>query len=76
MINGKKVIVIMPAYNAAKTLEQTYNEIYKDFVDEVILVDDNSQDETREIAKQLGIKTIVHKVKVTAATRNHVIKQH
>ena len=51
----------MPAYNAAKTLEQTYNEIYKDFVDEVILVDDNSQDETREIAKQLGIKTIVHK---------------
>lgn len=61
MINGKKVIVIMPAYNAAKTLEQTYNEIYKDFVDEVILVDDNSQDETREIAKKLGIKTIVHK---------------
>lgn len=61
MINGKKVIVIMPAYNAAKTLEQTYNEIYKDFVDEVILVDDNSQDATREIAKKLGIKTIVHK---------------
>lgn len=61
MINGKKVIVIMPAYNAAKTLEQTYNEIYRDFVDEVILVDDNSQDETREIAKKLGIKTIVHK---------------
>lgn len=51
----------MPAYNAAKTLEQTYNEIYKDFVDEVILVDDNSQDKTREIAKKLGIKTIVHK---------------
>lgn len=51
----------MPAYNAAKTLEQTYNEIYRDFVDEVILVDDNSQDETREIAKKLGIKTIVHK---------------
>ena len=44
----------MPAYNAAKTLEQTYNEIYRDFVDEVILVDDNSQDETREIAKKLG----------------------
>jgi glycosyltransferase involved in cell wall biosynthesis len=61
MINGKKVIVIMPAYNAAKTLRQTYDEIYKDFVDEVILVDDNSQDETREIAKELGIKTIVHK---------------
>lgn len=61
MINGKKVVVIMPAYNAAKTLKQTYDEIYKPFVDEVILVDDNSQDETREIAKQLGIKTIVHK---------------
>ncbi len=61
MINGKKVIVIMPAYNAAKTLRQTYDEIYKDFVDEVILVDDNSQDETRDIAKELGIKTIVHK---------------
>lgn len=61
MINGKKVIVIMPAYNSAKTLEQTYREIYRDFVDEVILVDDNSQDETCEIAKRLGIKTIVHK---------------
>ena len=61
MINGKKVVVIMPAYNAAKTLKQTYDEIYKDFVDEVILVDDNSQDETREVAKELGIKTIVHK---------------
>lgn len=60
MINGKKVIVIMPAYNAAKTLKQTYDEIYKDFVDEIILVDDNSQDETIEIAKQLGIKTIAH----------------
>lgn len=51
----------MPAYNAAKTLKQTYDEIYKPFVDEVILVDDNSQDETREVAKELGIKTIVHK---------------
>ena len=61
MINGKKVVVIMPAYNAAKTLKQTYDEIYKPFVDEVILVDDNSQDETRKVAKELGIKTIVHK---------------
>ena len=47
MINNKKVVVIMPAYNAEKTLEQTYNEIYHDFVDEVILVDDNSQDNTK-----------------------------
>lgn len=61
MINGKKVVIIMPAYNAAKTLKQTYDEIYKDFVDEVILVDDNSQDETLNVARELGIKTIVHK---------------
>ena len=53
MINGKKVVVIMPAYNAEKTLEQTYNEIYKDIVDEVILVDDNSSDKTKEVAKNI-----------------------
>ena len=51
----------MPAYNAEKTLEQTYNEIYHDFVDEVILVDDNSQDNTKIVSKKLNIKTIVHK---------------
>lgn len=51
----------MPAYNAEKTLKQTYDEIYKDFVDEVILVDDNSQDNTKIVSKQLNIKTIVHK---------------
>ena len=61
MINGKKVVVIMPAYNAEKTLNQTYDEIYQDFVDEVILVDDNSQDNTKNISKSLNIKTIVHK---------------
>ena len=60
MINGKKVIVIMPAYNAEKTLEKTYNEIYQNFVDEIILVDDFSYDETKEIAKRLDITTIVH----------------
>ncbi|MBE7702902.1 MAG: glycosyltransferase family 2 protein [Cyanobacteria bacterium SIG28] len=60
MINNKKVVVIMPAYNAEKTLEKTYNEIYKNFVDEIILVDDFSSDETKEIAKQLNITTIVH----------------
>lgn len=60
MINGKKIVVIMPAYNAEKTLEKTYNEIYQNFVDEVILVDDFSSDETKEIAKRLGITTIVH----------------
>lgn len=61
MINNKKVVVIMPAYNAEKTLKQTYDEIYKDFVDEVILVDDNSQDNTKIISRELNIKTIVHK---------------
>ena len=61
MINNKKVVVIMPAYNAEKTLEKTYNEIYQNFVDEVILVDDFSSDETKEIAKRINITTIVHK---------------
>ena len=61
MINNKKVVVIMPAYNAEKTLKQTYDEIYQDFVDEVILVDDNSDDETKIVAKELNITTIVHK---------------
>ena len=60
MINGKKVVVIMPAYNAEKTLKQTYDEIYHDFVDEVILVDDNSVDNTKILSKELNITTIVH----------------
>ena len=64
MINGKKVVVIMPAYNAEKTLEKTYNEIYQNFVDEIILVDDFSSDETKEISKRLGITTLVHEKKV------------
>ncbi len=51
----------MPAYNAEKTLKQTYDEIYHDFVDEVILVDDNSQDKTKDLSKELKITTIVHK---------------
>ena len=61
MINNKKVVIIMPAYNAEKTLKQTYDEIYKDFVDEVILVDDNSQDNTKLVSKELNITTIVDK---------------
>ena len=51
----------MPAYNAEKTLEKTYREIYQDFVDEIILVDDFSCDDTKEIAKKLNITTIAHK---------------
>ncbi len=61
MINNKKVVVIMPAYNAEKTLEKTFSEIYRKIVDTVILVDDNSDDNTKEIAKKLGITTVVHK---------------
>ncbi len=60
MIGGKKVIVVLPAYNAAKTLESTYTEIPKDIVDDIILVDDASQDETVKIAGGIGIHTIVH----------------
>ena len=60
MINNKRVIVIMPAYNAERTLEKTYNEIYQNFVDEVILVDDFSSDATKDIAKKLNITTIAH----------------
>ena len=59
MINGKKVFVIMPAYNAAQTLEKTYREIPFDIVDEVILTDDRSSDNTIEVAKKIGIKHII-----------------
>ncbi|MBN1307613.1 MAG: glycosyltransferase, partial [Chitinispirillaceae bacterium] len=55
MLNNKKVIVVLPAYNAAKTLVSTYEEIPHDIVDEVILVDDASSDETIDIARRLGI---------------------
>jgi len=59
MVNGKKVVVVLPAYNAAKTLEITYNEIDFSIVDEVILVDDLSNDDTIAVGKRLGIKHIV-----------------
>lgn len=53
-----KTIIIMPAYNSSKTLEKTYNDIPKDVVDGIILADNASQDDTVEISKKLGIKTI------------------
>jgi glycosyltransferase involved in cell wall biosynthesis len=59
MILGKKLVIVLPAYNAAKTLEQTYAEIPFDIVDDVILVDDNSKDNTTEVASSLGIKHII-----------------
>lgn len=62
MLNGKKIVVVMPAYNAASTLEQTYREIPHDIIDDVILVDDKSIDNTAEVARKLGIEqVIVHK---------------
>ncbi|MBK8471302.1 MAG: glycosyltransferase family 2 protein [Sphingobacteriales bacterium] len=59
MINGKKIVVVMPAYNASQTLARTYGEIPFDLVDEVILVDDHSKDNTAEVARTLGIKHVV-----------------
>lgn len=59
MIKGKKLVVILPAYNAAKTLKKTYDEIPFNIVDEVVLVDDNSSDNTSELAKEIGINHII-----------------
>ncbi|HQW70860.1 MAG TPA: glycosyltransferase family 2 protein [Saprospiraceae bacterium] len=59
MINSLKVVAVLPAFNASKTLEKTFREIPKDIVDEVILCDDNSTDNTLEVAISLGIKHIV-----------------
>jgi len=60
MVRNKKVVVVLPAYNAEKTLITTYREIPFDIVDEVILVDDASIDHTVEVAKSLHIRTLVH----------------
>jgi glycosyltransferase involved in cell wall biosynthesis len=60
MIGDKKLIVVMPAYNAEVTLEQTYNEIPHEIVDEVVLVDDKSSDNTLDIANKLGITVHSH----------------
>lgn len=59
MIGTKKIVVVLPAYNAARTLERTYREIPFDIVDEVVLVDDKSSDETVEVGRKLGIKHII-----------------
>ena len=60
MLNGKKIIVVMPAYNAEKTLLKTYEEIPRDIVDEIILTDDHSSDKTVQIAETLNLKLFVH----------------
>ena len=59
-IHGKKIVVVMPAYNAEKTLGWTYREIPHEYVDEIILVDDASTDETVRVARELSIRTVVH----------------
>lgn len=59
MIDGKKVVVVFPAYNAAKTLEKTYAELPHDIVDETVLVDDASKDNTAELAKSIGINHVI-----------------
>ena len=64
MIEGKRVIVVMPAFNAAGTLEVTYTSIPRGFVDEILLVDDASRDATTHVAKELGIRVVSHKKNV------------
>lgn len=59
MILGKKLVIVLPAYNAALTLKKTYDEIPFDIVDDVILVDDHSKDNTSEVAREIGIKHII-----------------
>ncbi len=62
MLANKKIVVVMPAYNAEKTLEKTYREIPRDIVDEVLLVDDKSRDATVQKAMELGITTCIHDI--------------
>jgi len=62
MFSNKKVIIVLPAYNAAKTLELTYNDLPLEWIDELILVDDGSKDNTLAIAQQLGIKHIIQHI--------------
>jgi glycosyltransferase involved in cell wall biosynthesis len=60
IVGRPKVVIVMPAYNAAKTLERTYSDIPHDTIDGIILVDDVSKDETVDIARQLGLDVIIH----------------
>lgn len=60
MLNGKRIVVVMPAYNAEKTLKDTYDEIPKDIVDDIILTDDHSEDRTIAVANTLKLKLFVH----------------
>jgi len=59
-LREKKVVAVLPAYNAEKTLKATFDDIPKDWVDEILLVDDCSRDRTVELSRELGIRTVVH----------------
>lgn len=60
MMNNKKITIVLPAYNAALTLNKTFNEIPHDIIDDIILTDDASKDNTVQIAQELNIHTIIH----------------
>ncbi len=60
MLNGKKIVVVMPAYNAERTLGRTYEEIPRDVVDEIVLTDDSSRDKTVEVARRLNLRLFTH----------------
>ena len=61
MLHGKRIVVVMPAYNAEKTLRKTVAEIPSDIVDALLLVDDASRDATVDVARELGIATYIHR---------------
>jgi glycosyltransferase involved in cell wall biosynthesis len=60
MVLGKRIVIVMPAYNAEKTLRQTYSELPHEYVEDVVLVDDASSDRTARVAAKLGLRTIIH----------------
>ena len=74
---SKKGVVVMPAYNAEKTLERTLDDIPREWVDEIILVDDRSRDRTVEIARGLGLRVFVHeKNKGYGGNQKNNIRRH
>ena len=60
MLDGKKIVVVLPAYNAARTLERTVRDISREVVDDILLVDDASQDDTVRVSREMGLTTFVH----------------